>query len=218
MAENPAYAETWLAGVQEKILGLEAFPESHAVAPESDAFDCEIRQLLYGRGTPLAHLLHHRRLDRPRSSRPARQQGLLASSAGSLRAGAPGRWLTSSRRIQARPPDRRRGPCRCRAAPGSGRGTRTGGTAAVAREGAHRLAPRVRDAGVGVDRRQLAPLAVLHALELHRADADAPASRPPRTAHHRSRRNWARNRRMDVGAGMRVFRSSSELRPMASTG
>ena len=51
-AENPTYAETWLVGVQERILGLETFPESHAVAPESDAFDCEIRQLLHGRGTP----------------------------------------------------------------------------------------------------------------------------------------------------------------------
>ena len=52
MAESPAYASKWLVGVREKILGLETFPESHAVAPESDAFDCEIRQLLYGRGTP----------------------------------------------------------------------------------------------------------------------------------------------------------------------
>ena len=52
MAENPAYVSKWLAGVREKILGLETFPESHVVAPESDAFDCEIRQLLYGRGTP----------------------------------------------------------------------------------------------------------------------------------------------------------------------
>ena len=49
--ENPAYAARWLAGVREKILGLERFPDSHPVAPESDAFDCEIRQLLYGRGT-----------------------------------------------------------------------------------------------------------------------------------------------------------------------
>ena len=52
MAENPTYATQWLAGVREKILGLEIFPESHAVAPESAAFDCEIRHLMYGRGTP----------------------------------------------------------------------------------------------------------------------------------------------------------------------
>ena len=51
-AENPAYAARWFAGIREKILGLEVFPESHAVAPESDAFESEIRQLLYGRGTP----------------------------------------------------------------------------------------------------------------------------------------------------------------------
>ena len=52
VAENPAYARGWLAGIREKILGLETLPESHALAPESDAFDREIRQLLYGRGTP----------------------------------------------------------------------------------------------------------------------------------------------------------------------
>ena len=52
MDENPAYAAKWIAGIREKIVGLEVFPESHSVAPESDAFDCEIRQLLYGRGTP----------------------------------------------------------------------------------------------------------------------------------------------------------------------
>ena len=52
VAENPAYAKKWLGGIREKIVGLEIFPESHAVAPESDAFASEIRQLLYGRGTP----------------------------------------------------------------------------------------------------------------------------------------------------------------------
>ncbi len=52
VAENPIYAAEWLAGIRARVLGLETFPESHAVAPESDAFDCEIRQLLYGRGTP----------------------------------------------------------------------------------------------------------------------------------------------------------------------
>ena len=70
MAKNPAYASKWLAGVREKILGLETYPESHVVALESDAFDCEIRQLLYGRGTPwrsfftiegsTVHVLHAR--------------------------------------------------------------------------------------------------------------------------------------------------------------
>ena len=51
-AENPDYARIWLGGLREKILGLETLPESHALAPESDAFDRDIRQLLYGRGTP----------------------------------------------------------------------------------------------------------------------------------------------------------------------
>ncbi len=51
-AENPDYARTWRDGLREKILGLETLPESHALAPESDAFDREIRQLLYGRGIP----------------------------------------------------------------------------------------------------------------------------------------------------------------------
>ena len=51
-AENPGYARTWLDGLREKILGLETLPESHALAPESDAFDRDIRQLLYGRGPP----------------------------------------------------------------------------------------------------------------------------------------------------------------------
>lgn len=51
-SENPAYAEQWLTGIRDKILGLETLPESHAVAPESAAFDGEIRQLLFGRGTP----------------------------------------------------------------------------------------------------------------------------------------------------------------------
>ncbi|MBL6929518.1 MAG: type II toxin-antitoxin system RelE/ParE family toxin [Rhodospirillales bacterium] len=52
MTENPAYAAKWLAGIRDKILGLETLPSSHAVAPESDAFDCDIRQLIFGRGTP----------------------------------------------------------------------------------------------------------------------------------------------------------------------
>ena len=50
-AENPTYAANWLTGIRDRVLGLETLPESHAVAPESDAFDREIRQLLFGRGT-----------------------------------------------------------------------------------------------------------------------------------------------------------------------
>lgn len=51
-AENPFYAAKWLTDIRKKILGLETLPESYALAPESEAFDCDIRQALYGRGTP----------------------------------------------------------------------------------------------------------------------------------------------------------------------
>ena len=51
-AENPVYAAKWLSGIRDKILELETLPESHATAPESESFDCQIRQLLFGRGTP----------------------------------------------------------------------------------------------------------------------------------------------------------------------
>lgn len=52
MAENPVYAAQWLDGIKDRILGLETLPLSHALAPESRDFDCEIRQVLFGRGTP----------------------------------------------------------------------------------------------------------------------------------------------------------------------
>ena len=80
-----------------------------------------------------------------------------------------------SGRIQARRPDRRPGRSRDCAAPGSDPGTPHRRSApAIAGKSAHRLALRVRDAGVRIDGRKLAPLAVLHAFEFHRADADAP--------------------------------------------
>lgn len=50
LAENPVYAAKWLDGIRGKTLELDTLPESHAIAPESEAFDCEIRQLLFGRG------------------------------------------------------------------------------------------------------------------------------------------------------------------------
>ena len=50
--EGPVHAERWIREIRERILGLETLPESHAVAPESDLFECDIRQLLVGRGTP----------------------------------------------------------------------------------------------------------------------------------------------------------------------
>lgn len=48
-ARNPAAARDWLAGMREVILGLAHLPERHAIAPESEAFDVEIRRALYGR-------------------------------------------------------------------------------------------------------------------------------------------------------------------------
>lgn len=51
-AENPVAAAKWLAGIRAKILGLETLPHSHALAPESAAFDCDIRQALFGHATP----------------------------------------------------------------------------------------------------------------------------------------------------------------------
>ena len=49
---NPTHAARWLTSIRDKISDLETLPESHAAAPESGAFNREIRQLLFGRGTP----------------------------------------------------------------------------------------------------------------------------------------------------------------------
>ena len=48
LAESPVYAAKWLDGIRGKILELETLPVSHAVAPESEAFECDIRPLLSG--------------------------------------------------------------------------------------------------------------------------------------------------------------------------
>ncbi|MBF0142957.1 MAG: type II toxin-antitoxin system RelE/ParE family toxin [Magnetococcales bacterium] len=50
--ENPPYATHWLRGIKEAILDLGSMPESHPLAPESDALDGTIRQRLFGRSTP----------------------------------------------------------------------------------------------------------------------------------------------------------------------
>ena len=50
--ENPVYATKWKRGLEEKILSLEIFPESHSLAPENFEFEEEIRQLLYGKANP----------------------------------------------------------------------------------------------------------------------------------------------------------------------
>jgi len=48
---NPDAAVKWFLGLQEAIQGLATFPERCPLAPESDAFKEEIRQLIYGRRT-----------------------------------------------------------------------------------------------------------------------------------------------------------------------
>ena len=50
--ENPAYAAKWKRGLEERILDLGAFPESHSLAPENCEFKEEIRQMLYGKTNP----------------------------------------------------------------------------------------------------------------------------------------------------------------------
>lgn len=45
---NPDAAVKWYNGVLDALLTLETFPERCPLAPERDAFDHEIRQLLHG--------------------------------------------------------------------------------------------------------------------------------------------------------------------------
>jgi len=46
---NPEAAVVWFNGALESFLTLEIFPERCPLAPESNAFDHAIRQLLYGK-------------------------------------------------------------------------------------------------------------------------------------------------------------------------
>jgi len=43
-------AEKWFVGLMDAINSLSRFPKRQPLALESDAFDVEVRQLLYGRG------------------------------------------------------------------------------------------------------------------------------------------------------------------------
>ncbi len=47
--ENPVAAEAWPAGIESAILKLEITPAARSIAPESVAFEREIRCLFYGR-------------------------------------------------------------------------------------------------------------------------------------------------------------------------
>lgn len=46
--QSPGAAERWLEALITLVDSLETFPERCALAPESEAFDVEIRQLLHG--------------------------------------------------------------------------------------------------------------------------------------------------------------------------
>jgi len=46
---SPARAARWYWGLVKAILSLDTMPERCAFAPETDAFDIKIRQLLYGK-------------------------------------------------------------------------------------------------------------------------------------------------------------------------
>ena len=50
--ENPIYAAKWQTGLEDAIKALCTFPHSHALAPENEEFEEEVRQLLYGKSTP----------------------------------------------------------------------------------------------------------------------------------------------------------------------
>ena len=47
--QNPAAGVRWLAGLEAAVQSLSALPERCPLAPESDVFNEEIRQLIYGR-------------------------------------------------------------------------------------------------------------------------------------------------------------------------
>ena len=47
--QNPAAAVCWLAGLEAAVQSLSTLPERCPLAPESDFFSEEIRQLIYGR-------------------------------------------------------------------------------------------------------------------------------------------------------------------------
>ncbi len=44
----PDFAENWLWGLSKKITSLSKLPERCPISSESEAFDVEVRQLLYG--------------------------------------------------------------------------------------------------------------------------------------------------------------------------
>jgi plasmid stabilization system protein ParE len=55
--ESPARAEKWFDGLQAAIETLSEFPTRCALAPESDAFSEDLRQLLYGKRSGVYRIL-----------------------------------------------------------------------------------------------------------------------------------------------------------------
>ncbi|MDA1071406.1 MAG: type II toxin-antitoxin system RelE/ParE family toxin, partial [Proteobacteria bacterium] len=51
-ARNPRAAADWLASMRETILNLAAMPQAHPRAPESHAFDVEVRRAVVRHGRP----------------------------------------------------------------------------------------------------------------------------------------------------------------------
>ena len=73
---NPKFADEWLAGIREMILGIGTMPEAHPVYSQLDAIDRPVRQALFGRKTrwriyymvnedviEILHVRHGRRSD-----------------------------------------------------------------------------------------------------------------------------------------------------------
>lgn len=55
--DSPEKAKSWLSGINDAIASLNTFPTRCALAPISDAFEEEIRQLLYGKGRGVYRIL-----------------------------------------------------------------------------------------------------------------------------------------------------------------
>ena len=63
LESSPAAARKWLDGLHEKILSLKENPGRYPLAPENDAFEEEIRQLLYGKRSGVYRVLYTVRAD-----------------------------------------------------------------------------------------------------------------------------------------------------------
>lgn len=53
----PDFAESWLWGLSKKITSLSKLPKRCPISPESEAFDVEVRQLLYGQKPHIYRIL-----------------------------------------------------------------------------------------------------------------------------------------------------------------